>query len=493
MRRALGLLALGVPLAAPATAAPTPPGPVTIEADRLALDEQANRLEASGHVVIGYGRLRVEASRLLYDRRRGSGRLEGPIRARGLLFELGARAAEFHTGEGWADLLDFTGRWADRGRFWGRRLRLSEALIELEDARAAACPHQDPDLVLLARRFAFDPRSRQANLLMQGLSLKASAATLLTLPEWRAHLDDRHHAGLDGWVLPSLGFDAYQGWMSGTRLPFNLGAGSLGSLEVLATTGRGLASGLQHALRLGPGELGNTVRYEAPWATGQGGLRALNHYTWRGLTGGTVEVAGDYRANLNEAAVHRLPELTAISPAWVLTGVGSLRPELRAGYLWEELSGVRAWRGRLAAALSSDPWKPLTGCRTWAVASPWGALYAGHGHFAGLQAALHARQQLGNDTSLTGMLETVRTTGATPMLHDRLVAADRLRLGAEHRWHPRISTRAEAAWSRLMHEGPWLPEDALLVGTYRWNCFALDVTLRPLIGGVDARFRLLEN
>jgi hypothetical protein len=31
------------------------------------------------------------------------------------------------------------------------------------------------------------------------------------------------------------------------------------------------------------------------------------------------------------------------------------------------------------------------------------------------------------------------------------------------------------------------------VGTYRWNCFALDVTLRPLVGGFDTRFRLLEN
>jgi hypothetical protein len=491
--RALGGLTLWLALAAPVAAAPVTLGSVTIDADRLVLDERTGRLEADGRVVIGRGDLRVEARKLVYDRRRGTGHLEGPIRALGLLFELEAQAADFHTGEGWADLLDFRGRWASRGRVWGKRLRLSEALIELEEASAAACTHESPDLLLLARRFAFDPRSRQANLLMQGLSLKASSATLLALPEWRARLDDRHHAGFDGWVLPSLGFDAYQGWMSGTRLPFNLGADSLGSLEVLATTGRGLASGLQHALRLGPGELGNSVRYEAPWATGQGGLRALNRYTWRGLSGGSVELAGDYRANMNETAVHRLPELTAISPAWVLPGLGSVRPELRAGYLWEEVSGIRTWRGRLAAGLWTDTWEPLTGWRTWAVASPWGAHYAEHGHFAGLQAAWHARQQLGGDMTVTQMLETVRTTGATPMIHDRLIAADRLRLGLENRWHPRVSTRLEATWSRLLHQGPWLPEDAVLVGTYRWNCFALDVTLRPLVGGVDTRLRLLEN
>ncbi|MEB3223930.1 MAG: hypothetical protein VKS61_17785 [Candidatus Sericytochromatia bacterium] len=493
MGRTLWAVALWGSLTLPAGAAPVIVGAVSIDADRLILDEGTGRLEAEGHVVIARGDLRVQARKLVYDRRRGTGRLEGPLKALGLQFELEAQGAEFHTGEGWADLLAFKGRWADRGRFWGRRLRLSESLIELEAASAAACTHDEPDLLLEARRFAFDPRTREANLVMQGLSLRASVATLLSVPEWRARLDDSHHAGFDGWVLPSLGFDAYQGWLSGTRLPFNLGPGSTGSLEFLATTGRGLASGLQHALRLGPGEVSNAVRYETPWATGQGGLRALNRYTWRGEVGGHLELAGDYRANLNETAVHRLPELTATSPTLTLSNWLSLTPEVRAGYLWEELSAVRTLRGRVAASCTTGTWEPLPGWRTWGVAAPWAAHYTEHGHFTGVQAAWHAREQLSADTSVTQMLETLRTSGATPMIHDRLIAADRLRLGLEHRWHPRVSTRVEGVWSRMLNEGPWLPEDALLVGTYRWNCFALDVTLRPLVGGFDTRFRLLEN
>jgi hypothetical protein len=486
-------LAAGAASAAPAAAltlAPAADEPVELAADRLEVDEATGVLTANGHVVLERPGFRLEAEALRYERATGRGEVAGPLRLRGEGFEVDAERATFDLTARVADMYAFKGRWGSRAQFAGNRLRLSDDLIELEGAAGTTCLHPEPDLLLTARRFRYYPRAQTLNFTGSGVALKAFGREILTLPELNTTVDDKEKPGFDAWAFPAFAFDAYQGFLTSTKFDFTFGESSRGAIPVVVSTGRGLSAGIEHALGVGPGEVLNAVRYETPWATGQGGLRAQNGYQWRSRDGSRFEVSADYRANINEQAVHRLPEASWVLPSYRL-GPFSYQSEVRAGYLWEESTNVQATRVRVAAPFGSPVWEPLPGWNTWITGSPWAHHY-GFTHYWGGVLDWNNRQAVLPDLALTQTLETVRVDGETPFVHDRLIGADRVRLAVDKNWGPRVSTGLYGVWSRLHNAGPLLIEDVGLATTYRWNCFSLQVTLRPLVWGVDTRFQMLE-
>ena len=477
--------------AAPLTpAVPTEDAPIDLAADRLEMEEATGVLTARGHVVLMRGGLRLEAEALRYDRKSGRGEITGPLRLQGETLEVTAERATFDLTARSAQLYDFKGHWGRRGQFVGTRLSLSEDLIELDAAAGTTCMHPDPDLTLVARRFRFYPRAERLNFTASGVALHAFGRDLISLPELNTTLDEREQPGFDSWLFPAFAFDAYQGFLTATRFDFTLGEGSRGTVPIIFSTGRGLSAGIEHALGVGPGEVVNSAKYETPWATGQGGVRVGNGYTWRGRDGSRYEIAADYRANINEQAVHRLPEASWMMPSHRL-GPLSYQSELRGGYLWEESTNVQATRLRWNAPFQTTIWQPLAGYNTWLSGAGFANHY-GYTHFWGGLVAWNHRETLPWGLALTQVIETVRVDGQTPYVHDRLIGADRLRLMVDKDWGPRLSTGVNTSWSRLLNAGPLLIEEIGLSTTYRWNCFSLQVTVRPLIWGVDTRFQLLD-
>lgn len=479
----------------PAHAAPLVPAfgpadaPIDLSADVLEMDEAAGVLTAKGHVVLEREGLRLEAEALRYERKTGKGAVAGPLRLTGEAFEVTAERATFDLAARVAELHAFRGRWGRRGQFAGTRLRLGEDLVELETAVGTTCMHAEPDLQLAARRFRYYPKAERLNFTATGVALHAFGRELVAMPELNTTLDEREQPGFDSWIFPAFAFDAYQGFVTATRFDFTLGEASRGSIPVVFSTGRGISAGIEHALGVGPGEVLNSAKYETPWATGQGGLRVGNGYQWRGRDGSRYELAADYRANINEQAVHRLPE-AGWTPPFQRLGPLSYQPELRAGYLWEESTNVQTARVRLNAPFQSTIYEPLPGYNTWLSGAGFANHY-GFGHFAGALVAWNHREALPWGLALTQVLETVRVDGATPYVHDRLIPADRVRLMVDKDWG-RVSTGINTSWSRLLNQGPLIIEELGLATTYRWNCFSLQVTVRPLIWGVDTRFQLLE-
>ena len=481
-----------VPPAPPAAIAAPVAGepPIDLAADVLTMDEATGVLTARGHVVLERPGMRLEAEALRYDRKAGKGEVAGPLRLSGAQFEVEAERATFDLTARSAELFAFRGRWGRRGQFQGLRLKLSEDLVELESAAGTTCMHADPDLSLAAKRFRYYPRAERLNFTASGVALHAFGRELLTLPELNTTLDEKERPGFDSWLFPAFAFDAYQGFLTSTRLDFTFGEASRGSIPIVFSTGRGISAGIEHALGVGPGEVVNSAKYETPWATGQGGFRLGNGYTFRGRDGSRYEIAADYRANINEQPVHRLPEASWILPSHRL-GPLSYQSELRGGYLWEESTNVQATRVRWHAPFQTTIWQPFGGWHTWVS----GAAFANHygfTHFVGSQVAWNHRETLPWGLALTQVLETVRVDGQTPYVHDRLIGADRLRLMVDKDWGPRLSTGVNTSWSRLLNQGPLLIEEIGLATTYRWNCFSLQVTLRPLVWGVDTRFQMLE-
>ncbi len=471
-------------------ATPSDEAPIELSADRLEFEEGTGVLTASGHVVLERQGMRLEAEMLRYERKTGRGDVAGPLRLSGEAFEVEAERATFDLTARVADLYAFRGRWGRRAQFTGMRLRLGENVVELETATGTTCMHADPDLALAARSFRYYPNAQTLNFTATGVALHAFGRELLAMPELNTTLGDRQEPGFDNWIFPAFAFDAYQGFLTATRFDFTFGEGSRGAIPIVFSTGRGLSAGIEHALGVGPGEVVNSAKYETPWATGQGGLRIGNGYQWRGRDGSRYEIAADYRANINEQAVHRLPEASWTLPSHRL-GPLSYQSEVRGGYLWEEATNVQATRLRWIAPFQTTIWQPVERYSTWLSGSAFANHY-GYTHFWGSQVAWNHRETLPWGLALTQVVETVRVDGQTPYVHDRLIGADRLRLGVDKDWGPRLSTGVATSWSRLFNQGPLIIEELGLATTYRWNCFSLQVTVRPLIWGIDTRFQLLE-
>ncbi|MEB3197931.1 MAG: hypothetical protein VKP62_12085 [Candidatus Sericytochromatia bacterium] len=468
---------------------------LVIEADVLREEGLSGDLVASGHVRLSWQSGKARAEHLTYRRRGGQANLRGEVQLATPDLVANAEEAQVDLIQSRVTMRRYRAVWQDRRQARGERLQISPTEVILSDTHAAACPHTEPDLLVSGRQFRFNPQDERQGLEIQDPGLELWGRPLLRLPGLKVPLtprDQRRHASLAG---PTLGFDPYLGLITSGRVDFSPDPQAHISLPLSYATGRGLQASVEHHTQLANLGVTNLLRYETPWATGQGGPRAANAWNWELGAQGDCSLTVDYRANLNEIAVHRFPEATWRAAAWTLPGQLSLRPTAQTGFLWEEWSQAGAWRTRLEWEGKTPAWAPLGGWQSECRLAPWLNHYAASeasGWFAGWRASWHLQQRVSEGLMLSETLESVRTFGQTPLLHDRLLAAERLRFEMTHQPAPRWRYGIQGAISQVLQAGPWLPEDLGLHVSHQWNCFALSVVWRPLLQGVETRLVSLD-
>jgi hypothetical protein len=486
--------------AAPAIAAPVdlhPPelqfpenAELEVQADEVSHDERAHTMRAAGHLVITYGAATATADELVFDTEARRGALRGHVTLTGPTFDLTAEAAQFDLLARHAELDHFKGRWANRAQLAGEQLVIEENVITLKEGYITPCMAPEPDLSLGARTLRYYPNASLLNLAAEGVSLRVWDQTVLVVPSFSSTVGKEKEPWRSDF-LPAFGFDAYRGFLTSTRLDFSLGENSRGTIPITFSTGRGWAVGMEHFLAVGPGELQNTVMVETPWAVSRGGVRVLNAYRFSTRDGSRWDIAADYRADLNGLPVSRLPDVSWTPPSLWWRGVGTLTNEVRAGYLWEESTDVKSPRLRWSAPFTSVIWGPLPSYQTWVNGNAFLSRYADSQFYGGSLAWMH-REPILEDLAFNQALEVQRVSGETPFVHDRMYDTDRIRLGLDKGWGPRLSTSLSASWVRLKQQGDLSIEDVAVTAIYRWNCFSVTLALHPLIYGVDTRFQLLN-
>jgi hypothetical protein len=461
---------------------------IELSADQTSYDELAKTIEAHGHVVVTRQGVRFEAGALSLDLKTRKGILRGPVHVIGGPFDVLAESATFDLALEEADLKGFTGHWGTRAKFAGEHLTLGLGVFAVDRGWVTNCLAPEPDLRIAAKNFRFYPRGERMNLAGEGVALRVWEHDLLTLPYFNTTIDASHRDSgpeLDfSTLFPAMGFDVYRGFLTGTRFDFSLGNGSRGSIPINFSSGRGWSAGIEHALQLGPGEISNAVNVETPWATGRGGLKLQNQYSWAPRFGGRLEVNADYRADMNGQPVHRIPDVVYNFAPLDAGRLLAIHNEVRAGYLWEESSGQQATRLRWAATCDTPVWTPLPGWRTWISTTPFVNHYIFQS-FSGVASGWNHGQDWGYGLTTSQVAEFARVFGATPFIHDRQYDAERLRLGLNENWNPAFTTGVAASWSRVNQMGDFSIEDIAMTNTYRWNCFGLAFTLHPLIYGVE--------
>lgn len=454
----------------------------------MSYDEASGVLTADGHVVVDRMGLHITAAGLRLDTRARKGVLRGPLHVQGGMFDVDAAGASFDLAANAAQLMAFTGHYGTQARFAGQELDLGDRLFKLQNAWITNCQAPQPDLVLAARNFRYFPQGERMNLAGEGVALRMWDHDMLTLPYFNTSFNQKNDWGnrLDSAasLFPDFGFDAYRGFLTGTRLDFSLGENSRGSVPINFSTGRGWDTGIEHALDLGPGEVHNAFNVETPWATGRGGVSVLNGYAWTPRVGGRLELDADYRDNLNGQPVHRLPDLLYDAPTIDLTRFLAVHNEFEAGYLWEQSSGQQATRLRWAATCDTPIWSPLPFYHTWFSATPFVHHYIFQ-PFGGFTSGWNHGQDWGHGISTSQTVEFNRVYGETPFIFDRQYDAERLRLGFNADWLPAFNTNVTASWSRINQSGPFSVEDVAVSNTYRWNCFGATLILHPLVYGVE--------
>lgn len=470
--------------------APLAPDELEVEADEVAHDEAAHRMTARGNVRARFRDVTVQADSLSFDTLSRQGEIAGHVRVHGDLYDLSAERGTFDLRANHAELEGFRGRWLGRAQVAGKRLVIGPQLLTLEEGTITPCLHPEPDLRLAARTLRYYPNAERLNLGAEGVALKVWDYSLFEFPFYTATVGEEKETW-DGGLFPLFGFDAYYGFLTSTRLDFSFGENSRGSLPLRFSTGRGWSAGLEHVLAVGPGELENVAMYETPWAVSRGGLRLNNAYRMAFRDGSRLELAADYRSEVNGQPVSRLPEVSYFPPSLAIPGVLYIHNELRAGYLWEESSEARAPRLRWSAPITTPIWSLLPQWQTWLSG---GAFYHHYldDAFGGGSLAWNHRQVPIEGLAFSQTLELARMAGRTPFIHDRQYDAERVRAGVDKDWGPRFTTSAQASWSRVNQQGTFGIEDLTLTGTYRWNCFGFALSFRPLIYGVDFRVLMLN-
>ena len=462
-----------------------------VTADRFAYDRRG-MLHAEGHVAFAGAGVTATADALEFDTASRRGMLEGNVVLSGQGFELTAARASLDLAADDAVIDDFKGQWNHRVYMAGAKLDLGRDRVVMTDGYLTMCRDPHPDLTLWAHRVRYYPGASILNLTASNIQVRAWDKTILAWPVVNSTVNEKKpavHTALS--FLPKFGFDAYQGLLTTSQVDFSLGDRSRGSIPISYSTERGFTGALEHVLGVGPGELQDDASFGTPWVAGQGGYRFTNAYRWGYADGSKWEVNMDYRADVNDQAVTRLPEIVWTPAVWNWPDVVSVNAQATGGYLWEETTGIQTTRFGATAAIATPPHPLGPWDSHWFTLNSFATLF-GTGPYAGFVADWNHRQTWSPDLDTNETLEFSRNAGSTPFVFDRQYDAERTRFTIDKNWGAPVLTSLVVSFSRVNEQGSFGLEDLALETTLSWHCFGVTFGVHPLVLGTDFQFHLLN-
>lgn len=496
---------------AAATASAAPEGLfVTLEAERVeAVDDEDGYVTATGKVRAEYDGITLTADGVRFDRSTMRGEASGSVRVSQGIYHLKADRIQFDLAKRTIDANDWQATIEHQAWFGGRRLHFAEDLTYSEDVRVSPCAQEDPGYWFSGDRLEWLPKRSSWNLSGRWVKVVVGGVPVMVIPYFVATI------GQEAWKMrlnlpetkldATVGFNDAQGVFVDARAPYHLGPEMPGSIPVRVMSSRGVSAGVIQDF---PTLEGVSGRFDAnytqyfPWipinpgtpdqgrqgphanlslAKDWGGARSVMNVGYRVDVGRRTDE--QYQVDPGGFPVHRLPEVTTTWQSQAL-GPVTLGPSVRAGYLFEENSGVGS--GVLSANLHMGlpGWNPNSFWSTGFYGSANAAYYTADRSQSILTLGMGNTQRWTPWLMTNFNLETqpVLKTGAgsgTPFLHDRATALDRLTLGSNLSIYGPWGLGAGAWWTRTHDTGKVGMGDLWFSLRYAVNCLSLGVTFRP--------------
>lgn len=494
-----------------ATGSAEPEGiPVTFEAERVEAvdDDEAGYVVATGKVRALYDGITLTADGVQFDRATMRGEASGSVRISQGIYHLKAERIKFDLAKRTIDADDWQATIERQAWFGGRRLHFAEDLAYSEDVRVSPCAQEDPGYWFSGDRLDWYPKRKAWNLSGRWVKVVVGGVPVMVIPYFVATIGQaaqRFSFNLpDTKIDATVGFNDAQGIFIDSRTPYQLGPDMPGAVPVRIMSARGVSAGVIQDF---PAPAGAHGRFDAnytqyfPWLTpdaGRQGPHANLSFAkdWSGArsvmnVGYRVDVGRrndeQYQVDPGGFPVHRLPEITT---TWQSQSLGpvTIGPSVRAGYIFEENSGVGSGVMSANLALGLPSWNPNDFWSTGFYGGASAAYYTGTRSQSILSLGMGNTQRWAPWLTTNFNLETqpvLKTGGGegTPFVHDRATAVDRITLGSNLSIYGPWSLGAGAWWTRT-YEKP-IALDSFGMGDlwfslrYTVNCLGFGLTFRP--------------
>lgn len=496
---------------AAATQSAEPEGvPVTLEAERVeAVDDEAGYVVAAGKVRAVYDGITLTADGIRFDRATMRGEASGSVRVVQGIYHLKAERIQFDLAKRTIDADDWQATIERQAWFGGKRLHFAEDLAYSEDVRVSPCAQEDPGYWFSGDRLDWYPKRASWNLSGRWVKVVVGGVPVMIIPYFVATIGQaaqRFSFNLpDTKIDATVGFNDAQGIFVDSRTPYQLGPDMPGAVPVRIMSSRGVSAGVIQDFPA-PAEVhgrfdANYTQY-FPWielrqpddkgrqgphanlsfAKDWGGAKSIMNVGYRVDVGRRNDE--QYQVDPGGFPVHRLPEVTTTWQSFSL-GPVTLGPSARAGYIFEENSGVGSGVMSTNLSMGLPSWNPNAFWSTGFYGGANAAYYTGDRSQSILSFGVGNAQRWAPWLTTNFNLETqpVLRTGAgegTPFLHDKATAVDRVVVGSNLSIYGPWGLGGGAWWARSHAPNSTFGMGDLWFSLrYAVNCLSLGVTFRP--------------
>jgi LPS-assembly protein len=262
--------------------------PITIEADSLSAGENGERVEATGHVVVGWEGYKLRADRVWYQRARETADAEGDVVLEdesGNL--LRARRISIHTGTQEAEVFEGEITMVREGyRVWGKRMRKTGPNRYLvEEGGFTPCDGSWPSWRVEASRVRVE---LEGYLVARGASFWVERAPVLYLPYFVFPVKRERQSG---FLIPKVGYSDRAGFLFVLPYYWAFSESADAVLRLEYRSARGLTEALQ-------------LRYAL--AEGHQGSAEVSHLYDRSDESNRYTIRADHASRFSEASKLRL-------------------------------------------------------------------------------------------------------------------------------------------------------------------------------------------
>ncbi|MBM3266054.1 MAG: hypothetical protein FJZ01_00260 [Candidatus Sericytochromatia bacterium] len=512
----------GAPIVIPLAADPATPsaagGPtgdaLEILADRVEVDLDDEVLQARGGVQVAYLDYRLRAAELLYDAINDRGRAGGKIHLRTTAYQIDSEHIEFDIRNEQAMVGPWSGVAAGRGRLSGAFLFVSPSYAYASGATYSPCMADDPGYFLASEKFEWFPYNGRQHFEGDNVTVHLSGAPVAKVPLLRTAVEpgeelERERRRPGQAVDTQLGYNTYDGAFATGKGTFQLADGHLGTIPVRITQGRGLLIGTTQNFAWERWSFSGDATYQTRYQGGTAGPRA----NVTGLTtiprGPALSVGLGYRSDVAGQAVHRFPEVGVTFPG-VSLGPLALTAGTRLGYMMEnypdptapppdpinpfaqqpEKIGVRAAAAGYRLGVAAPAWRPNGFWESQLYTAGSVAMYLERDepgewsrsprHQAVGTLGLRNTQRWTDFLSTQVGLESHRTEGLSPFLHDRAYPSDMISLGFTLQPHARWALSAGTLFSRPPDQPSFARNDLTVRLGYSGPCLSWAISMQIL-------------